>query len=50
MNIGYYQTDAHVNSNPHDYSFGCVVFIRKLALNIVGISLRLAMEKENMMV
>ena len=50
MKIGYGQTDAQVNSNLHDHSFGCVVFIRKHALNIVGISSRLAMEKENMMV
>ena len=50
MNIGYGQTDAQVNSNLHDHSFGCVVFIRKPALNIVGISSRLAMEKDNMTV
>ena len=50
MNIEYGQTNVQVNSNLHDHSFGCVVFIRKLALNIVGISLRLAMEKENMTV
>ena len=50
MKIGYGQMDAQVNSNLHDHSFGCVVFVRKPALNIVGISLRLAMEKENMTV
>jgi len=50
MKIGYGQMDAQVNSNLHDPSFGCVDFIRKPALNIVGISLRLAMEKENMTV
>ena len=50
MNIGYGQMDAQVNANIQDHSFGCVVFIRKPALNIVGISLRLAMEKENMTV
>ena len=50
MNIGYGQTDAQVNLNLHDHSFGCVVFIGKPTLNIVGISLRLAMEKENMTV
>ena len=50
MNIGYGQTDAQVNSNMHDHYFGCVVFIRKPALNIIGISLRLAMENENMTV
>ena len=41
MNIGYGQMDAQVNSSLHDNYFGCVVFIRKPALNIVGISLRL---------
>ena len=50
MSIGYGQMDAQVNSNLHDDSFGYVVFIRKHALNIVGIYLRLAMEKENMTV
>ena len=49
MNIGYGQANA-VNSNLHDHSFGCDVFIRKPALNIVGIYLRLAMENENMTV
>ena len=50
MDIGYGQMDAQVNSNIYDHYFGCVVFIRKLVLNIVGISLRLAIEKENMTV
>ena len=50
MNIRYGEMDAQVNSNLHDHYFGCVVFIRKPALNVVRISLRLAMEKENMTV
>ena len=50
MNIGYGQMDAQVNSNLKDNSFGFVFFIRKPALNIVGIYLRLVMEKENMTV
>ena len=50
MNIGYGETDAQYNSNMHNNSFGFVVFIREVALNIVGISLRLAMEKENITV
>ena len=50
MNVGYGQTDAQDNSNTHDHYFRCVFFIRKPALNIVGIYLRLAMENENMMV
>ena len=33
MNIGYGQMDAQVNSNLHDHSFGCVVFIRKHCWN-----------------
>ena len=50
MNIQYGQMDEQVNSNLHDHSFGCVVFIRKPELNIVRIYLRLVMEKENMTV
>ena len=50
MKIGHGQMDAQVNSNFHNHYFSCVVFIRKPTLNIVGISLRLVMEKENMTV
>jgi len=50
MNIEYGQMYAHVNSNLHNHSFGSVIFIWKPTLKIVGISLILAMEKENMMV
>jgi hypothetical protein len=37
-----------VSSNLHDHSMGYVIFIKKLTLHIVGIFLRLVMEKESM--
>jgi hypothetical protein len=50
IDIGYGQMDVQVNSNLHDHSIGCVIFTRIQTLHIVGISLRLVMEKESMTV
>ena len=50
MKLGYRQMDVHDNLNLHNYSFGCVGFIKHRTLDLVGISLRLDMEKENTMV
>ncbi len=50
MNIGYGQTDVQGNLNLHDHSFGYVAFKEKQILNIIGISLKLVMEKESTMV
>jgi hypothetical protein len=45
INVGYGQMDVRVSSNLHNHSIGCVFFTRNQKLNIVGISLRLVMEK-----
>jgi hypothetical protein len=50
IDIGYGQMDVWVNSNIHDHSIGCVVYIINQTLHIVGIFLRLVMEKESMTV
>ena len=50
MNIGYGQMDVQGNLNLHDQSFGYVAFIKKQILNIIGIFLKLVMEKESTMV
>ena len=42
--------DAQVILNPHDLSFGYVVFIANQMLSIAVISLRSVMEKENVMI
>jgi hypothetical protein len=41
---------VRVSSNLHDHSIGYVVFIKNKKLHIVGIFLRLVMEKESTMV
>ena len=50
MNIGYGWMDVWDNLNIHDHFFGYVDFIKHWTLNIAGISLKLDMEKGNMMV
>ena len=50
MHIGYGWMDVQNNLNLHDQFFGYVDFIKKLTLNIIVISLKLDMEKVNMMV
>ena len=50
MNIGYGWMDVRDNLNLRDRFFGDVDFIKQWTLNIVGISLKLDMEKVNMMV
>jgi hypothetical protein len=47
IDIGYGQMDVRVSSNLHDHSIGCVIFIINQTLHIVGIFLRLVMEKES---
>jgi hypothetical protein len=47
IDIGYGQMGVWVSSNIHDHSIGCVVFIKNQTLHIVGIFLRLVMEKES---
>ena len=49
MNIGYGRMDVQDNLNLHDHFFGYVDFIKYWRLNIAGISLKLDMEKVNMM-
>ena len=50
MNIGYGRMDVRDNLNLHNRFIGYVDFIKQSILNIAGISLKLDMEKVNMMV
>ena len=50
MKSRYGWTDVQDNLNLHDHFFGYVDFIKQLTLNIAGISLKLDMEKVNMIV
>ena len=50
MNIGYGQMDARGNLNLYDHSSSYASFIKKQILNIVGIFLKLVMEKGSTMV
>jgi hypothetical protein len=47
IDIGYVQMGVRVSSNLHDHSIGYVIFIKNKTLHIVGIFLRLVMEKES---
>ena len=49
MNIGYGQMDVQGNLNIYDHSSSYVTFMKKQILNIVGIFLKLVMEKESTM-
>jgi hypothetical protein len=47
IDIRYGQMGVWVSSNLHNHSIGYVVFIKNQTLHIVGIFLRLVMEKES---
>jgi hypothetical protein len=47
IDIGYGQMGVWVSSNIHDHYIGYVIFIKNKTLHIVGIFLRLVMEKES---